>query len=110
VPVEKQQPAAGEEPLVVEEDAMVEAEQQMQAMLQEKEQQQYVMEQEPPSQRDDIFGDPFDDLPAVEEFSLEQEMAFEQPPVVAIPIAPTTAATKTKSKRPKFRAGKRKGK
>jgi hypothetical protein len=104
-------PATGEEPLVVEEDAMVEAEEQMQAMLQQKEQRQHVMEQQEPSRRDDIFGDPFDDLPAVEEFSLEQEMAFEQPPAAVIPIAPNAGpATKAKSKRPKFRAGKRKGK
>jgi Myb DNA-binding like len=62
-----------------------------------------------PPQRD-IF-DGFDQLQDVDvtNFVLEQEMAIEKPPSAAIPLAPT-AAQKSKSKRPKFRAGMRKGK
>lgn len=63
---------------------------------------------EPP--QPDIF-DGFDlmqDADA-EAFVLEQEMGIEKPPTAVIPIAPTLMS-KAKSKRPKFRAGVRKGK
>lgn len=58
----------------------------------------------------DIF-DSFDQLQDVDvtDFVMEQEMAIEKPPTPAIPLAPT-AVQKSKSMRPKFRAGKRKGK
>lgn len=60
-----------------------------------------IVEEEP---HDDIFSDWPEE--AVEEFTMETEMAIEKP--AAIPLAPTTS--KTKSKRPKFRAGKSKKK
>ena len=62
-----------------------------------------------PSHRD-IF-DGFDQMQDVdvEAFVLEQEMGMEKPPTAVIPLAPT-GVQKSKSKRPKFRAGIRKGK
>ena len=62
-----------------------------------------------PAQRD-IFDD-FDQMQDVdaEAFVLEQEMGMEKPPTAVIPLAPSVM-NKTKSKRPKFRAGIRKGK
>jgi predicted component of type VI protein secretion system len=62
-----------------------------------------------PSQRD-IFDD-FDQMQDVdaEAFVLEQEMGMDKPPTAVIPLAPSVM-NKTKSKRPKFRAGIRKGK
>ncbi|KAI2510550.1 Myb DNA-binding like [Fragilaria crotonensis] len=58
----------------------------------------------------DIF-DGFDQMQDVdvEAFVLEQEMGIEKPPTAVIPLAPSVLP-KAKSKRPKFRAGIRKGK
>ena len=72
---------------------------------------QFPEEPMPPSMQD-IFDD-FEQLPEIaEDFALEQEeeMAMEKPAAaITLALAPT-GSQKTKAKRPKFRAGKRKGK